>query len=36
MNINTNALLSTLLTKVDPMLKAKIEKLSVDGKDRYL
>jgi len=32
MNINNNALLSTLLTKVDPMLKAKIEKLSVDGK----
>ena len=32
MNINTNALLSTLLTKVDPMLKAKIEKLSVEGK----
>jgi len=32
MNINTNAFLNTLLTKVDSTLKAKIEKLSVDGK----
>lgn len=32
MNINTNALLNTLMSKVDSSLKAKIEKLSVDGK----
>ena len=32
MNINTNALLNTLMTKVDSTLKTKIEKLSVDGK----
>lgn len=32
MNINTNTLMNALLSKVDPTLKAKIEKLSVDGK----
>ena len=32
MNINTNTFLNTLMTKVDPTIKAKIEKLSVDGK----
>jgi len=32
MNINTNALLNNLLTKVDSSLKAKIDKLSTDGK----
>ena len=32
MNINTSTLLNTLMTKVDSTLKAKIEKLSVDGK----
>lgn len=32
MNINTNTLLNTLMTKVDSSIKAKIEKLSVDGK----
>jgi len=32
MNISTSALLNTLMTKVDGTLKAKIEKLSVDGK----
>ena len=32
MNINTNTLLNTLLSKGDGTLKAKIEKLAVDGK----
>lgn len=32
MNINTNTLLNTMLTKIDPSIKAKIEKLSIDGK----
>jgi len=32
MNINTNTLLNTMLTKIDPTIKSKIEKLSVDGK----
>ena len=32
MNINTNTILNTLMSKVDSTLKAKIEKLSVDGK----
>jgi hypothetical protein len=32
MNINTNMLLNTLLSKVDSTLKAKIEKHSIDGK----
>ncbi len=32
MNISTNALLNTLMTKVDSTVKAKIERLCVDGK----
>ena len=32
MNINTNTLLNTLMSKVDSTIKAKIEKLSIDGK----
>ena len=32
MNINTNTLLNAMLTKIDPSVKDKIEKLSVDGK----
>ena len=32
MNINTSTLLNTLMNKVDSTIKAKIEKLSVDGK----
>ena len=32
MNINTSTLLNTLMSKVDTTIKAKIEKLSVDGK----
>lgn len=32
MNINTNTLLNAMLTKIDPAIKSKIEKLSVDGK----
>ena len=32
MNINTNALLNNLLTKVDSTLKSKIEKLATEGK----
>ena len=32
MNINTNTLLNAMLTKIDPTIKSKIEKLSVDGK----
>ena len=32
MNINTNTLLNAMLTKIDPTIKSKIEKFSVDGK----
>lgn len=32
MNINTNTLLNAMLAKIDPTIKSKIEKLSVDGK----
>lgn len=32
MNINTNTLLNAMLNKIDPTIKSKIEKLSVDGK----
>jgi hypothetical protein len=32
MNINKNTLLNSLLTKIDPMIKSKIEKLSINGK----